>query len=149
MIFEAQTKLISLAELLPLRHQVLRPFATIDECENPGDSDPTTFHVGVFIGPRLVSIATFVNEGRDDFLYGQAYRLRGMATDDAYQKQGCGALALSWGLDRLRKQHTDFVWCKARVKAFSFYERMGFVFWGEFFDIPKIGPHKIMYRRLL
>ena len=36
------------------------------------------------------------------------------------------------------------LWCDAREVAFGFYERMGFVFLNDTYDIPDIGPHRTM-----
>jgi hypothetical protein len=40
------------------------------------------------------------------------------------------------------------VWCTARVRARGFYERAGFVAVGGVLEIPRIGPHVLMRRRL-
>ncbi len=149
MIFEAVSHRASIQEVLPLRQKILRPRSTIEECEYPEDKQALTIHIGTHIGNKLVTVATFVNEGHPDFFYGHCYRLRGMATDDSFQHQGYGTQALSKGLEHMRKLNVDFVWCKARIRAFTFYEKMGFFFHGPYFDIPSIGLHKIMYRRLL
>jgi predicted GNAT family N-acyltransferase len=40
------------------------------------------------------------------------------------------------------------VWCNARVRARSLYERAGFTVVSEEFDVPEIGPHLVMECRL-
>jgi predicted GNAT family N-acyltransferase len=40
------------------------------------------------------------------------------------------------------------VWCNARVPAISLYARAGFEVESEEFEIPGIGPHVVMARRI-
>lgn len=134
---------------LPLRQKVLKPFLHADDCVNPGDDAPTTFHLGLFHERKLVTICTFLNESHPEFNAGNPYRLRGMATDPNYAGQSFGQILLQHGTVLLRQKYSDLVWCNARVKAFPFYEKMGFNFRGPLFDMDRIGPHKIMYKYLI
>ena len=148
---EIDIRLITAKDTLPLRHKVLKPFlATDEECALPGDDLPTTFHMGLFIEGRLLSICTFMHEAHPDLPAENAFRLRGMATDDNYRGQGLGHVLLSHVEDYLReKKKCDFLWFNARIKAFSFYEKLGFSYYGPLFDMKDIGPHKVMYKKLL
>lgn len=134
---------------LPLRQKVLKPFLHADDCVNPGDDAPTTFHLGLFHERKLVTICTFLNEPHPEFNAGTPYRLRGMATDPNYAGQGFGQILLQHGTVLLRQRYSDLLWCNARMKAFPFYEKMGFQFHGPLFDMDRIGPHKIMYKYLI
>ena len=144
-----EVKVITTKETLALRKRVLKPFLNEDECRNPGDDDPMTFHQGLFLGGKLVSISTFLNEPHPAFNAGFPYRLRGMATDHAYQGQGLGLILLQYGVEHIRSMRGDLVWFNAREKAFSFYLKMGFKTYGPLFDIPGIGPHKVMYKHII
>ncbi len=141
-------KKISVEELLPLRHRILKPHLKFSECLLPEDNFPTTFHIGIFHYDKLASVATFMIQSHPHFSAGLPYRLRGMATDDKYRGQGFGRLALQSGVNILKQMHGDFLWFNARMSAFEFYERLGFQTTGPVFDITGIGPHKVMYKPL-
>ncbi|MGZ3795338.1 MAG: GNAT family N-acetyltransferase [Pseudobdellovibrionaceae bacterium] len=134
---------------LPLRQKVLKPFLHKDDCGNPGDESPTTFHLGLFHERKLVTISTFLSEPHKDFNAGNPYRLRGMATDPTYQGQGFGQTLLQYGMTFLRQRYCDLIWCNARQRAFPFYEKMGFQSHGPLFELDRIGPHKVMYKYLI
>jgi GNAT superfamily N-acetyltransferase len=141
--------LITTAETFPLRQKVLKPFLTLEECINPGDDLPSTYHFGLFHTQKLISIATFISESFPAFDAGNPYRLRGMATDDRYRRQGFGQILTRQSLEFLKTNRCDLVWCNARLRAFPFYERLGFLYYGELFELPQIGPHKVMYKRVI
>jgi GNAT superfamily N-acetyltransferase len=88
-------------------------------------------------------------ELHQDFSSGFPYRLRGMATDPKYQNQGMGALLLQEGILHLKSIHCDLLWFNARLRAFAFYEKLGFHYHGKIFHMDKIGPHKVMYKHLI
>lgn len=115
----------------------------------PDDDFESTMHVGAFFNEVLVGVATFVREPHEEFLRAKTpFRLRGMATDIQFQGKGVGRQVLVFGTNELAKFRCDFLWCKAREIAFPFYERLDFMYFGELFDLPGIGPHKIMYKYL-
>lgn len=76
------------------------------------------------------------------------YRLRGMATDNAYRGMGLGSQILQHGEMLLKVMNCDLLWFNAREIAFPFYEKNGFKITGDMFDIPGAGPHKVMYKWL-
>lgn len=143
-----EIKQISTEETLDLRRRVLKPFLTESECINPGDELTSTFHYGLFLNHKLVTIATFVQEAHPEFRSALPYRLRGMATDREHHQKGYGKAVLMHGLRELKKINCDFIWFNARVVAFPFYEKLGFMFHGPLFDLKDIGPHKVMYKYL-
>lgn len=149
MTIQYDVRQISTKDTLPLRKKVLKPFLSEEECVNPGDDLPTTYHLGLFHGGRLVSIATFIQESHPAFSAGFPYRLRGMATDQTFSGQGFGGTLLRHGIEHLRSKRCDFLWFNARIKAFPFYEKLGFSYYGPLFDMKDIGPHKVMYKVLL
>lgn len=141
-------KRISTREVIPLRHRILKPHLTVEECLLAEDELSTTFHLGIFFCDQLVSVATFMMQSHPEFSAGFPYRLRGMATDEKYRGQGFGAMALQSGVTILKQMHCDFLWFNARIKAFRFYEKLGFQSSGPLFEIAGIGPHKVMYKPL-
>ena len=146
---DIEIRLISTKESLPLRKKVLKPFLREEECVNPGDDLPTTYHFGLLKSGEIVSIATFILESHRAFFAGHPYRLRGMATDSSVQGQGLGSQLLVYGVEFLRAKRCDFIWFNAREKAFSFYKNLGFLTHGEMFEIKDIGPHKVMYKHII
>lgn len=137
---------ITTEETLSLRQKVLKPFLSLPECIMPGDELETTTHWGFFLKDDLVSVATMMIEKHPDFSYAKSYRLRGMATDLNFAGQGLGSRLLKDVEQELIQQGMEFLWFNARIKAFPFYERLGFQFHGELFEIDRIGPHKVMYK---
>jgi len=145
-MFEIQ--LISAAETWPLRHKILRPHQDLQSSVYPQDEWPTTFHVGARSNGQIVGVATFHEEVFPQLSAQMPYRLRGMATDTASHGQGVGRLVLEKGIQELQARGCDLMWCNAREIAFPFYEKLGLKYLGPMFDIPTLGPHKVMYKYL-
>lgn len=132
----------------PLRHRVLRPHQTLEDCDYPNDRNPESFHLGVFIGEHLIGIGSFYGEKNDALKGWKQYRLRGMATHPEFRGQGAGAKLIRFAIEHLRAQRGDLLWCNARENAKVFYEKLGFSTHGEPFSIEGIGEHFVMQRRL-
>ena len=143
-----------------LRIAVLRPGASAEQVEFPGDRNSATLHVGTFIGDSLAAIASIYREPRapsdpgraerapDHDVPGAAWRLRGMASAPEHRRRGAGAAALSACVRHVAAAGGTLLWCNARIGAVAFYERAGWTVLGEEFDIPGIGPHLVMEQRL-
>lgn len=144
-----QFRSATLQEILPLRHKVLKPFLELTECINDKDSLADTFHFAVWEDDHVICVGSWEQDTHPEFPAKKSYRLRGMATDPHHQGRGAGQLLLHESLKFLESQGCDFVWANARIKAFPFYEKLNFKFYGELFEIPKIGPHKVIYKRLI
>ncbi len=135
--------------ILPIRTQVLRPHFGPGELANwPEDDKPTTHHFaakrdGEVVGCVTYQLAAFPHESGVP-----AVQLRGMAVDAQHRNSGLGAQILVESIPRLSELYPDArrLWCNARQRAVSFYERAGFQPIGEFFDKPGIGPHVVMWR---
>lgn len=76
------------------------------------------------------------------------YRLRVMGTLPEVRGQGAGAALIASACAEARALGADWLWCDARQVAFGFYERMGFSFLSETYEVPEIGLHRMMARRL-
>ena len=127
----------------PLRHKVLRPHLSFEASCLPFDNDPGAIHFTLKKDDTILSIASLYSESLEDMPNYNAYRLRGMATEPTKQRKGFGAMILHGAMDYLKKEtDVDILWCNARVTAFGFYEKMGFIILGPIFDIPNLGPHK-------
>jgi len=57
---------------------------------------------------------------------------------------GAGAALIRKAAHEVRAQDREVLWCDAREVAFGFYERMGFGYLNDTYDIPDIGPHRTM-----
>jgi len=139
----------------PLRQRVLRPHQRAEDLVFPGDADARTLHLAALEGAglegrRIVGVASWMLEPPPGWTGpGLAYRLRGMATAPEVRGGGAGALLLDEGMRRIAARGAECVWCQARIQARGFYARFGFAPVGEVFELPAIGPHVAMERRLL
>lgn len=133
-------KQVSLQEVIPLRHIVLRPGKGIETCYFEGDESSTTRHFAWVERDHVQSVATVMLSSREIEGESVPYQLRGMATDPDLAGQGIG----SHFLQALHEELDSSWWCNAREVAVRFYERNGLERIGEPFDIPGIGPHYVM-----
>ncbi|MFL5784907.1 MAG: GNAT family N-acetyltransferase [Bacteriovoracaceae bacterium] len=129
----------------PLRHKMLRPNGTLDDCVFQGDNDELTFHLGAFVDKKLVSVASFYFERNEKFPDANQFRLRGMATSPEYQGRGLSSALLRTAFPVIKQNQCTLLWCNAREKAMGFYTKVGFKPVGEHFSIPNIGKHILMY----
>ena len=139
---------ISADDTRPLRQTILRPHQTRADCVYPGDDDTPTFHLGAFDGDLLITIASIYAEREtrfDAFDEELQYRLRGMGTLQAYRGQGIGAAVLQSCIGRCWDAGASLLWCNARASASGYYDKMGFQTIPEIFEIPTIGPHRVMF----
>jgi predicted GNAT family N-acyltransferase len=117
------------------------------------DNDHTTWHVAAFgvdkhwreSGEAVCCASFFLNT----FEQSLAYQLRGMATDPEYHGWGFGREVLrraEQNISRIAK--VRLFWCNARSEAVGFYKKQGWAVVSEEFDIPDVGPHFKMIRRI-
>ena len=131
-----------------LRHTVLRPQQNIEDAIYPLDEEEETFHVGAFLGDEIVSIASLYNEGRLGEEGKSCWRLRGMATAPELRGRGYGTKLLKQCIEYAAKMGGNEIWCNARTSAAHFYEVLGFETIGDEFNLPPLGPHRLMRRRV-
>jgi len=127
-----------------IRHRILRPHGTVEDCIFKGDTDELTFHLGAFVDRKLVSVASFYFERNDIFPDPYQFRLRGMATLPEYQGQGLSSALLRTAFPVIKQNQCTLLWCNAREAAMGFYHKVGFKSHGDVFSIPQIGPHYLM-----
>ncbi len=135
-------------ETYELRHKILRPNQTIEDCKYPADSLTDTIHLGAFVDGSLISVASFFKETHADLDEKVHYRLRGMATMVSHRGQQAGSSLIQFAEDYLKKKQVTYWWCNARTSVLGYYERFGMRVLGEVFDIPPIGPHVLMVKSL-
>ncbi|MBK0384322.1 GNAT family N-acetyltransferase [Pedobacter sp. SD-b] len=141
-------KFVEKEQVLFLRSEILRQGKRKpEECVFLNDDADDTFHLGYFERDNLVCVASFHKQSHSDFI-GQAYQLRGMATATKHQGKGIGNKLVNFAIVYLRGKKINYLWCNAREKAFRFYQSLGFELVSDFFDIPGIGNHKVMYLKI-
>lgn len=131
----------------PLRLEVLWQHKnSLDECKLDIDDLETTFHVGAYKNEEIVAIGTFLQQQNEKFEATNQYRLRAMATSPKVRGENFGKQVIDFALEELKNRKVDLLWCDAREVALGFYEKMGFNVIGDFYDVPIIGKHKLMYK---
>lgn len=143
-----EVKQIDAKDTYSLRHKILRPHGSIEDCYYPGDNDDLTFHLGAYVNDKLVSVASFYMDNHPDIENEYQFRLRGMATLDEHRGQGMSSALLRTAFPLIKKNHVDTIWCNARTSAHGFYKKVGFEEIGRVFDIDPIGPHQLMRKNL-
>jgi predicted GNAT family N-acyltransferase len=151
-------QLIESQSTWPLRHAILRPHQNLKDCQYPGDDLPTTFHLGAFQNTKIMGIASVYKEKTNLLTQKNQYRLRGMATSEEVRGQGYARKLIESLEDIVLKRkdadaiysplQSTAIWFNARESAFSFYEKMGYVYLTDLFEIDGIGPHRVMYKIL-
>ncbi len=141
-------KEISALETYDIRHKILRPHQDFNNCKYDTDNLQGSFHIGGFAFGKLVSIVSFCNEKCEDFDEKNQFRLRAMATIEEFRGKGIGRLVVAYGEKILCERDINLVWCKARVSAMKYYEKLGYKVFGNPYDYPGIGLHINMYKFL-
>ena len=133
----------------PLRHMVLRAGRPLSTCRWDGDELASTHHFGLFEGKELIGVSSIYQREHAVAQGPDAWQLRGMAVHPERHGQGLGSKMLVEVLATCRNElRGQRMWCNARLRAVSLYERHGFARVGEAFEIPQVGPHFVMWRGL-
>jgi len=130
-------RIITLDEVLPIRHCVLWPNKPLSFSRVNGDD--TASHYGVFFDGLLVSVASIYIEGR-------VARLRKFATLEEFQGLGAGTKILAHVIGELKQSGIETFWCDARVTAMNFYKKFGMAVTGDEFVKSDIAYYKMEVR---
>ena len=144
----AHIKLVEAEEIRPLRHKMLRQGHDYSTTAYRRDNEKLTFHLGVTLEEKIVSCATFYPEETNKMGGNNPYRLRGMATDSIYLRNGYGKQIMQEAFQILKLKKCNLLWCNARILAVPFYQSVGLQEIGDLFDIADIGPHYYMYKEI-
>lgn len=128
---------IPIADTRRLRQAVLRPHQTLEDLATHEPDDALA--VGAFEGEHLMAVGFVGPDGGPN-----AWRVRGMATREEARGRGAGSAILAALVQHAVDRGATRVWCNARIRARSLYERAGFRIVSEQFEIPEIGPHYVM-----
>jgi predicted GNAT family N-acyltransferase len=137
---------ITTEQALIVRAPVLRKNQPIERASIIEDNFPETIHVGAFMNNDIIGTSTIYPENRNDD--NNEWRLRGMAILENYQSKGIGGKLLNECFIFIKLKHGEILWCNARIKAVNFYIRFGFSICSQEFDIPTIGPHFQMEKKI-
>lgn len=115
-----------------------------------GDDEPTTYHIALYCENELVSFISLMNETKKDSteLYSDEnpiYRLRGVSTHPDFRGRRFATILIQYALIFLRNElKAKRIWFYARLNALSMYEKLGFKYTSDVFDIPPVGLHREM-----
>lgn len=135
-------------DIIDIRHAVLRQNQKRSACFFEQDKQLLTTHFAAFLDSQIIGCASIYKESHPDFSLKQSWRIRGMAVLSDYRSDGVGKALLESCINHATNHKADVVWCNARVKAISFYQRSGFKIIGDEFEIEEIGPHFLMAKNL-
>jgi predicted GNAT family N-acyltransferase len=144
----ATVRPINAAETWPLRQSVLRPDRPLAAAQFPGDDLPTTKHFGAFQGNDLVGIASLFLAEMPEHPGVGALQLRGMATAPTVRGAGFGRALVAGCVAFAAASGKQMIWCNARTSAVEFYRKLGWEILGAEFEVPDVGPHFHMWRRV-
>jgi predicted GNAT family N-acyltransferase len=146
-------------EVIDVRARILRAGMDPSVARFPGDEHSGAVHAVARLSGQVVGVGSLIPEAIDSR---PALRLRGMAIEEAFRGRGIGTEILVRLLDVSHPRTDDdvspmvsrldehqVIWCLARVRARSLYERHGFVTVGAEFVIEGIGAHVQMVRTSL
>jgi GNAT superfamily N-acetyltransferase len=139
-----EIKFITADETLPLRSLQLRDGWALERCRFESDLNEGALHLAVMGDQEPVCILSLHPQDHEK-LAGTAYQLRGMATHPDVIGKGYGRQLVRFAIDLVKEKGADFIWCNARRNAYPFYEKQGFGYMSEEFEIPTAGPHREMY----
>ncbi|MFK7972559.1 MAG: class IV adenylate cyclase [Bacteroidia bacterium] len=142
-----QVKKVDVDVTLPLRASILRDNWKLEDCLVPDDADPRAIHLALDFGENPVGVASLYPKPWED-QGANGWRLRQMGVLPDLQGKGVGRKIMERAFDILREQEVPYLWCDAREVAFSFYESLGFAYISDYYDVPKVGPHRRMLKRI-
>jgi ribosomal protein S18 acetylase RimI-like enzyme len=143
-----EIKYISSEETIDLRHLVLRQGRPRATSFMEGDNLKSTKHIGAFIDSKCVGILSLFQSEHNRIEDSFQYQLRGMAVDPDYRGQNIGRKLVVFSEKELEKMKVEVLWCNAREVAVDFYLKLGFEVNSEKFNIPDVGPHYVMLKKL-
>lgn len=141
-------KKISSTETFLVRHPVLRKGKSLESCHFEGDDLETTQHFGLYLNQKLVGIISLFKKNNPAFLEIIQYQIRGMAVLENQQKTGFGKALILHSEEYCKNQSVDLIWFNARIEASGFYEKMGYEKIGIPFEIPDVGQHIVMFKKI-
>lgn len=145
---EYKVKEVSVDDILPIRSAELREGIDTELCRFDEDNEIDTIHLGLFYEGQIIGCLTVIRKQHEAFTEPNQHQYRGMAVKKAYQGNATGNLLLNKADRLVLARNARFIWIHARKRALNFYRRNGYSVVGSSFDIPGIGAHYLMSKRL-
>ena len=139
-----EIRILGLAEILPIRHEVLRPGRPLETARYANDEEPGVVHLGAYRDGELLAVGSLYVAEMPDRPGVAAIQIRGVATLPKARGTGLGTALMAAAREQAREKGARILWCNARVSAAGFYRKLGFEIVSEEFEIPNIGPHYLM-----
>jgi [ribosomal protein S5]-alanine N-acetyltransferase len=131
-----------------LRFKVLWPHKPdVESCVIDIDHRSDAIHLGACKDGEIVGVCSLFEMSTPKLSDVRQYRLRAMATDPDVRGSGAGRMLVEEALRIVKSGGYNVLWCDARAVALGFYEKLGFSVIDEWYEVPIIGPHKLMYFR--
>jgi predicted GNAT family N-acyltransferase len=141
-------KKITASETYSMRLPVLRKGKPIESCHFDGDDSATTIHFGLYLNQELVGIVSLFQKNNPLFSEKNQFQIRGMAVLENHRKKDFGKALLIHCEQECSNHDVDLIWFNARTEATGFYEKMGYQKTGTPFEIPDVGEHLIMLKKI-
>ncbi len=139
-------KSVSLKEIQKLRKINLYSNNLSNLSKYKEDAYEKTKHYGIFKDHKLVSGLTLIENTKG--LMEKDVQIRGMFTIEGEMRKGYGSMLIKNVIIKSKQNKVKIIWCNARISALKFYKRNKFIEVGEKFNIPLIGSHKKLARKL-
>ena len=139
---------ITSPETFAVRHPVLRKGKPIESCHFDGDDLASTLHFGLFENESLEGVISLFESKNSLFEAENQIQIRGMAVLEHHQGKGFGRKLITYCEDFLHQKKDLLVWFNARQNAIGFYQKLGYEIIGDSFEIPEVGTHFVMWKRL-
>ena len=139
---------ISAQETFTVRHPMLRKGKPIESCHFDGDDLGTTSHFGLYEYNKIEGVISLFENNNSLFADKHQGQIRGMAVLENNQGKGFGRLLVEHSENVMKLQNISLIWFNARINAVGFYQKMGYEIIGNSFEIPNIGVHYVMWKKL-
>lgn len=134
--------------LYQVRQAVLRPNLKPEACVFEGDNEEESSHFAAYWENDLVGSLSAIRRNHVAFGDTNAIQFRAMAVLDAFQGKHIGSSLLRFAEKKMMARGEIAFWLNARIKAIPFYESLEYVGEGALFDIPGIGLHQTMFKKI-
>ena len=142
-------KEITVQETYHLRHQILRPHQSINDCKYDGDTDKLTRHFGMYLENELIGIVSIYKSPLNHIEDEECWQIRAMAVTTSVRKKGYAKKLLKEIEDYAIQNGANYIWCNARISALGFYEKNNYKIYGKEFYVQNIGQHYIMIKKIV
>lgn len=143
-----EIKPIRYQETYNIRQVILRPNRPLETCFFDGDALESTIHFGLYYKAEQAGIISLFKNKNIIFKDENQYQIRGMAVLEKFQKMNFGRKLVEHSENFLKSKDTEILWFNARESAIDFYKKLGYQITGQAFDIPDVGTHYLMWKKI-